>query len=168
MNIGLNFGWTFLGFAQTHFFGRYALGEGSMAITGSLRKGLYRVFASFVLAVVLMWPIEAMSAPKPGPLDAQASLQLLHSGADIFLLDVRTEAEYARGHIPNAVLIPVDQLETRLAEIPADRPLVIICRTGRRAAWAFEQLHRLRPQQSMWYIQAVPKYGADGSWTIED
>ena len=139
-----------------------------MAIASSLRKGLYRVFASFVLAVVLLWPMEGMSEPKPGPLDAQASLQLLYSGADIFLLDVRTEAEYARGHIPNAVLIPVDQLETRLAEIPADRPLVIVCRTGRRAAWAFELLHSLRPEQPMWYIQAVPRYGADGSWTIED
>ena len=139
-----------------------------MAIASSLRKGLYRVFASFVLAVVLLWPMEGMSEPKPGPLDAQASLQLLHSGADIFLLDVRTRAEYARGHIPNAVLIPVDQLETRLAEIPADRPLVIVCRTGRRAAWAFELLHSLRPEQPMWYIQAVPRYGADGSWIIED
>lgn len=139
-----------------------------MAITGFLRKGLCRVFASFVLAVVLLCPLEAMTAPKPGPLDAQASLQLLHSGADIFLLDVRTEAEYARGHIPNAVLIPVDQLETRLSEIPEDRPLVIVCRTGRRAAWAFEQLRKQRPEQTMWYIQAVPRYGADGSWTIED
>ena len=140
-----------------------------MAIRGFLNEGrLYRVFASFVLAVVLLWPMEGMSEPKPGPLDAQASLQLLHSGADIFLLDVRTEAEYARGHIPNAVLIPVDQLETRLSEIPADRPLVIVCRTGRRAAWAFELLQRLRPQQPMWYIQAVPRYGADGSWTIEN
>ena len=139
-----------------------------MAIASSLRKGLYRVFASFVLAVVLLWPMEGMSEPKPGPLDAQASLQLLHSGADIFLLDVRTRAEYARGHIHNAILIPVDQLETRLSEIPADRPLVIVCRTGRRAAWAFELLHSLRPEQPMWYIQAVPRYGADGSWTIEN
>lgn len=139
-----------------------------MVIASSLRKGLYRVFASFVLAVVLLWPTEGMSEPEPGPLDAQASLQLLHSGTDIFLLDVRTEAEYARGHIPNAVLISVDQLETRLSEIPTDRPLVIVCRTGRRAAWAFEQLRKQRPEQPMWYIQAVPRYGADGSWTIED
>lgn len=148
-----------------------------MAITGFLRKGLLsrmtfsRVFAYLLLAVALLWPLwptRAFSLPEPGPLDAQASLQLLHSGADIFLLDVRTRAEYARGHIPNAVLIPVEQLMVRLSEIPGDRPLVIVCRTGRRAAWAFEQLHRLRPQQSVWYIQAVPRYGADGSWTIED
>lgn len=145
-----------------------------MAITGFLRKGplsrlsLPHVCACLLLAMALLWPARAFSLPEPGPLDAQTSLQLLHSGADIFLLDVRTRAEYDRGHIPNAVLIPVDQLETRLSEIPADRPLVIVCRTGRRAAWAFEQLRKIRPEQPMWYIQAVPRYGADGSWTIED
>ena len=140
-----------------------------MAIRGFLNEGrLYRVFASFVLAVVLLWPMEVMTAPEPGPLDAQASLELLHSGTDIFLLDVRTRAEYDRGHIPNAVLIPVDELERRLAEIPEDRPLVIVCRTGRRAAWAFEQLRKIRPEQPMWNVRAVPSYGADGSWTIED
>lgn len=142
-----------------------------MAIPDFLRKGpLPSALALLVLALLLLWSQqgEASPRPDPGPLDAQTSLQILHSGTDIFLLDVRTEAEYAQGHLPNAVLIPVDQLEKRLAEIPEDRPVLIVCRTGRRAAGAWDELHSLRPKQPMWYIRATPRYGADGSWTIED
>lgn len=48
------------------------------------------------------------------------------------LLDVRTPTEYASGHIPGAVNIPVDELRGRLAELPADRPIVAYCQVGQR------------------------------------
>jgi NADPH-dependent 2,4-dienoyl-CoA reductase/sulfur reductase-like enzyme/rhodanese-related sulfurtransferase len=49
------------------------------------------------------------------------------------LLDVRTRAEHARGAIPGAVLIPVDELRERLSELPADRPVVAHCAVGLRS-----------------------------------
>ena len=105
-----------------------------MAIRGFLNEGrLYRVFASFVLAVVLLWPMEVMTAPEPGPLDAQASLELLHSGTDIFLLDVRTRAEYDRGHINDFVNIPVDELRDHLGELDRTKPVYAICQSGLRS-----------------------------------
>jgi len=48
------------------------------------------------------------------------------------LLDVRTPLEYANGHIPDAVNIPVDDLRSRLAELPQDRPIVAYCQVGQR------------------------------------
>jgi rhodanese-related sulfurtransferase len=53
-----------------------------------------------------------------------------------FVLDVRQPDEYEAGHVPGAVLVPLDQLEARQSELPADRPLLVICKSGGRSAAA--------------------------------
>ncbi|MCP2288459.1 ArsR/SmtB family transcription factor [Nocardia amikacinitolerans] len=47
---------------------------------------------------------------------------------EIVLVDVRPRAEYDAGHIPGAISIPLAELATRLAELPADRDIVAYCR----------------------------------------
>lgn len=49
-----------------------------------------------------------------------------------FLLDVRTPAEFAAGHIPGAVNVPVDELRSRLGELPRDRRIAVYCQVGQR------------------------------------
>ena len=49
-----------------------------------------------------------------------------------FLLDVRTPQEFASGHIPGAVNIPVDDLRSRLDEFPRDRKIAAYCQVGQR------------------------------------
>ena len=49
-----------------------------------------------------------------------------------FLLDVRTPQEFASGHIPGAVSIPVDELRSRLSELPRDRKIAAYCQVGQR------------------------------------
>jgi NADPH-dependent 2,4-dienoyl-CoA reductase/sulfur reductase-like enzyme/rhodanese-related sulfurtransferase len=49
-----------------------------------------------------------------------------------FLLDVRTPQEFASGHIPGAVNVPVDDLRSRLAELPRDRKIAAYCQVGQR------------------------------------
>ena len=49
-----------------------------------------------------------------------------------FLADVRTPQEYAAGHIPEAVNLPVDELRSRLGEIPKDREIAVYCQVGQR------------------------------------
>lgn len=56
------------------------------------------------------------------------------------LLDVREDFEWAEGHAPDAVHIPLRQLHARVEEIPAHRPVLVICRSGRRSAEAAGQL----------------------------
>ncbi|MCS5700441.1 rhodanese-like domain-containing protein [Cyanobium sp. FGCU-52] len=58
------------------------------------------------------------------------------------LLDVRSEAEVLGpdGRIPGSLLIPLPDLENRAAEIPTDRPTVVICHSGSRSALATQQL----------------------------
>lgn len=49
-----------------------------------------------------------------------------------FLLDVRTPQEFASGHIPGAVNIPVDDLRSRVSELPRDRQIAAYCQMGQR------------------------------------
>ncbi|MBC7859685.1 MAG: rhodanese-like domain-containing protein [Burkholderiaceae bacterium] len=60
------------------------------------------------------------------------------------LIDVREPDEYAEGHAPGSVLIPLGQLPGRLAELRAsqDKPVALICRSGRRSARAAEILRQ--------------------------
>ena len=53
-----------------------------------------------------------------------------------FILDVRQPEEWNQAHIPGATLIPLGQLEKRMDELPKDKEIVIICRSGGRSAMA--------------------------------
>ena len=61
---------------------------------------------------------------------------------DLRILDVRTQEEYASGHVPGALHIPHDEVATRLEEVGADRDrtLVVYCERGGRAMQAEEAL----------------------------
>jgi rhodanese-related sulfurtransferase len=70
------------------------------------------------------------------------------------LLDVRSPDEYAGGHLPGAINIPVQELDRRLAEAgPRDGELILYCRSGHRSARAaailrehgFTKVHNLGP-----------------------
>ncbi len=58
----------------------------------------------------------------------------LWQNKEAIIIDVRTPGEYRDGHIPGVVNIPVDELEKRIGEIPKDKKVVLICRTGSRSA----------------------------------
>jgi rhodanese-related sulfurtransferase len=62
----------------------------------------------------------------------------LASGAP--LVDVRRPDEYEAGHVPGALLVPLDDLVERRDDLPGERPLLVICRTGVRSAAAAEWL----------------------------
>ncbi len=55
---------------------------------------------------------------------------------DEFLLDVRNPEELAVEHVPGAVNIPLPQLRARLGELPREREILVICRSGQRAYYA--------------------------------
>ena len=58
----------------------------------------------------------------------------------IFLLDVREDDEWAAGHAPDAVHLRLSELTERGGEIPRDREVYVICRTGARSAYAAHAL----------------------------
>ncbi|HEU4680199.1 MAG TPA: MBL fold metallo-hydrolase [Gemmatimonadales bacterium] len=53
---------------------------------------------------------------------------------DAVVLDVRNEGEWRSGHVPGSLNLPLGSLDQRLGEIPRDRPVIVHCQTGARAA----------------------------------
>ena len=80
-------------------------------------------------------------AKLPADIDVATAASLM-GRQDVFLLDVRTQAEYDQGHIPDITLIPLDQVQSRLSEIPKDKTVVVTCRTGNRSAQAAQMLRQ--------------------------
>lgn len=84
----------------------------------------------------------------------------------LLLLDVRSSEEYhgPDGHGPGSLLIPLAELPARLAEIPRDRPIVVLCHSGSRSALATQQLlqaglHQvanLRGGLREWALEGLP------------
>lgn len=62
--------------------------------------------------------------------------KMLSSNKDYFILDVRSKEEFDSGHIEGAYLIPVSELENRLAELPQDKPIIVYCGSGSRSTSA--------------------------------
>ena len=84
-------------------------------------------------------------------------------------LDVREEDEWAAGHIAGAVHIPLSDLARRRDEIPQDRPIVAVCRSGNRSASVTEALVRagyraenLAGGMKAWKAAGLPIEPADG------
>jgi rhodanese-related sulfurtransferase len=75
----------------------------------------------------------------------RAELQRHLRDRDVVVLDVRPEPEFAAGHIPGALNIPIDDLQRRLREIPTDTQVVAYCR-GPYCAYADDAVRLLLDQ----------------------
>lgn len=64
----------------------------------------------------------------------------INNGTDAQIVDVRETDEVAAGMIAGARHIPLGELRSRLAELDKSRPVVAVCRSGRRSAAAADQL----------------------------
>ena len=112
------------------------------------------LFPLVLLAVVLAGCSAApATAPKASPVAPARTLNLapdidvataesLRGQPDVVMLDVRTPEEYAQGHIPGVVPIPLDQVPSRLAEIPKDKTVIVTCRSGNRSNQAAQLLRQ--------------------------
>ena len=89
------------------------------------------------------------SAPNAAPAEApkaalrEESVQDLaaaQKAGAITLIDVRTPGEYAEGHVAGAINIPVDQVASRLSEIPSTGDVHVICAVGGRSLQATKTL----------------------------
>lgn len=99
-----------------------------------------RFFVLAVMAVFSCSPSNSSSPTVASPAGPPAIEQAIKDGA--LIVDVRTPAEFASGHYPGAVNIPHDEIERRMNELGSDknRPIVLYCRSGRRAGIVLDQL----------------------------
>ncbi|MEV1142201.1 rhodanese-like domain-containing protein [Micromonospora sp. NPDC049799] len=97
----------------------------------------------------------------------EQAADLMASGG--VLLDVREPAEWRAGHAPRARHIPLGQLAERLRDIPADRPVVTVCRSGARSRQAAAllardhgQVHNLAGGMRAWVDAGLPLQAKGG------
>lgn len=77
-------------------------------------------------------PVAGAHAALAAEVSVGEASRLRDAGA--FMLDVREPDEWAAGHIEGATLIPLGELAARASEVPADRQVVVVCRSGNRSA----------------------------------
>ena len=109
--------------------------------------------AACVFAAALLLT-ESVMAVEPGPITPEEANVLIQRNTNLVILDVRNPNEYVVAHYPKALNIPVNELETRLAEVPTGRPVLVHCGMGMRAARGCEILKEKRPDiKELYYIK---------------
>ena len=95
--------------------------------------------------------------------------------ADSQLIDVRSPSEFASGHIPGAINIPMDQIESRLDDLSHTKPIILICQMGTRARMTAAlldpcnlQLSVLEGGSSAWINAGLPTVQSVRTrWSLE-
>jgi len=98
----------------------------------------------------------------PNVITAEAAREMMESGEEYLLLDVRTRDEFRGGHIPGAVSQPLDGLEHWLGKIPpcGEIPILIYCQSGRRS-------HQAAMIFAEWGYTNVYDFGGINDWPFE-
>lgn len=101
---------------------------------GFLAIGLLVIIAFMLLSPDRVSDPIGQSTDQDGlslEITVEMAYQKYQEGA--YLLDIREKNEWIIFHIPETVNIPLDELPYRLAEIPLDREIIVICNTGNRS-----------------------------------
>ena len=88
-------------------------------------------FVAFIVYLIAMAGGGTKTASLTAEVNADAAYQMVQDGA--FMLDVREQVEWDEYHAPMATLIPLGELQARLAELPKDQEILVVCRSGNRS-----------------------------------
>jgi rhodanese-related sulfurtransferase len=119
------------------------------------------VVLAVIAGVILGQPRQTV-APYPNEITPAQAKEQRSQGA--FILDVREPSEWAQIHIPGAVLIPLGELPNRLNEVPRDKDVIVVCRTGHRSAQGrdilrnagFKRVTSMAGGVTAWQAQGLP------------
>ena len=119
---------------------------------------------------MLLWPLIFRSGAKSV---SAAEATMLINREEAVVLDVRSAAEFADGHIPGAINVPAERVADKLAELESYRskPVIVTCQSGVRTGGAcsklkkggFERLYELSGGLGSWKQAGLPvKKGKSG------
>ncbi len=118
----------------------------------------------FLLLLLLLLMSAELSAAGYKNIGSREAKELLAKNSAVFLLDVRTPDEYRQGHIQGGVLIPINELERRVNEVPRNRPVLVYCAVGSRSNAAagllsgkgFKEIFNMQDGIMGWYRNGFP------------
>ncbi len=91
-----------------------------------------------IVAIVLVIGFMIYQGMQPAKVSLPAEISVAQAAEKrdqgAFILDVRQPEDWQQFHIPGATLIPLGELPNRLNEVPKNKEIVVVCRTGHRSA----------------------------------
>jgi len=99
---------------------------------------IFLIGVALVSGGMLVWPLVRARAAGPALSTLQAT-QLINS-KHAQVVDVRAAEDFGKGSLPNAKNIPLAKLQERAVELKRDRPVIVVCNTGRTAGPAAARL----------------------------
>lgn len=119
-------------------------GEINMKKTELKMKLVSFVFVSLLMASMFAGLVSANASDMDEisyfDISVEDSKLMIDSDPNLIILDVRTQSEYDSGHIEDAVLIPVSELEERIDELDTDKKILVYCNCGGKSANASDIL----------------------------
>lgn len=105
------------------------------SLTHTLRKpavqlGIIAIVALIIAAIALISGRTSTALAREISVDEAYSL---YGQENVFFLDVRQPEEWNEYHAPNSTLIPLGELASRVSELPKDKTIVVVCRSGNRS-----------------------------------
>jgi len=116
-----------------------------------------------LLALSLLLALTACSSMASyKDIDNEAAKKLIDDN-EVEVIDVRTLEEYAEGHIPEASLLPLQELEARISELDKEKSYLLVCRSGNRSSQAaqiligkgFTNIYNLKAGMNEWPYDVV-------------
>jgi rhodanese-related sulfurtransferase len=139
------------------------------------KYGKYKIFIPLLIVlIILSWVLSIsgcsafVNTKEVIPISTEKVNEIIEKGKDYILLDVRTQEEYDSGHLKDAMLIPVDDLEERINEVPEGKPIIVYCKSGMRSARAADILlnNGFSPVYNM--QGGIEKWRSDGFFVYGD
>jgi rhodanese-related sulfurtransferase len=95
---------------------------------------LWGVIALVVLGLGVVWMMSRNTTTSSMPAEISVDEAVAKQQDGAFILDVREPSEWNEAHIAGATLIPLGELQSRVNELPRDKEIVVVCRSGNRSA----------------------------------
>jgi rhodanese-related sulfurtransferase len=108
-----------------------------------VKDNLLLFAVAFISGAMLLWPLIRRGTGGPWATTLEATQMINRQDAPV--IDVREDAEFAKGHIVGARHIPLAQLEARAKELQKykSKPVIVCCETGNRSSAAMSTLKKL-------------------------
>jgi rhodanese-related sulfurtransferase len=135
-----------------------------------LKQNIFLISLVAISGGMLLWPLLFRSGAKAVSANEAT---LLINREEAVVVDVRSAAEYAAGHIPGSINVPAERMADKLSELDTyrSRPVIVTCQSGVRAGGAcsklkkggFERLYELSGGLGSWQQAGLPvKKGKGG------